>query len=317
MPTGRVFAKLGLCVLSNGIVADTFATLVDPETYFDPWNIQIHRITAAMVRGQPSFPRVAGGLRYFVASAVVASHTAFDRLAVERVHSKYNITSPSWRWLDTARVARRAWKEFAGSGYGLAEVAAYCGIEFRHHDALEDAKAPGLVLVRAMHDTGLDVTAWLQREQHPIDPGSVQVSRDGNQEGALAGEVVVFTSSLVITRGEAATRAAKLGCDVRNTVTSKTTILVVGQQDLARLGGCEKSAKQRKAEELVSDGVAIAILGEDDFMHLGDLRVDKPPYLPYSHARVSETSLWSVGTHASGTSRARAAGQALPLSRRN
>jgi DNA polymerase III subunit epsilon len=161
--------QIGAVRVENGVVTDTFATLVDPETYFDPWNIQIHGVTAAMVRGQPSFPRVAGGLSDFVASAVVASHTAFDRLAVERVHSKYNIVPPDWCWLDTARVARRAWKEFAGSGYGLAEVAAYCGIEFRHHDALEDAKAAGLVLVRAMLDTGLDVTAWVQRAQQPID----------------------------------------------------------------------------------------------------------------------------------------------------
>lgn len=263
--------QIGAVRVENGIVTDTFATLVDPETYFDPWNIQIHGITAAMVRGQPSFPRIASGLSDFVASAVVASHTAFDRLAVERVHSKYNITSPRWCWLDTARVTRRAWKQFADSGYGLADVAAYCGIEFRHHDALEDAKAAGQVLVRAMHDTGLDVTAWVQRAQQPVDPSRVRVSRDGNPEGALAGEVVVFTGSLAIRRGEAATRAAKLGCDVRNAVTSKTTILVVGQQDLAKLGGYEKSSKQRKAEELISEGAAITILGEDDFMHLGDL----------------------------------------------
>jgi DNA polymerase-3 subunit epsilon len=263
--------QIGAVRVENGIVTDAFATLVDPETYFDPWNIQIHGITAAMVRGQPSFPRIASGLSDFVASAVVASHTAFDRLAVERVYSKYNITSPRWCWLDTARVTRRAWKELADSGYGLADVAAHCGIEFRHHDALEDAKAAGQVLVRAMHDTGLDVAAWVQRTQQPIDSGSVRISREGNSEGALAGEVVVFTGSLAIRRGEAATRAAKLGCDVRNAVTSKTTILVVGQQDLAKLGGYEKSSKQRKAEELISDGAAITILGEDDFMHLGEL----------------------------------------------
>jgi DNA polymerase-3 subunit epsilon len=59
---------------------------------------------------------------------------------------------------------------------------------------------------------------------------------------------------------------------VRNAVTGKTTVLVVGQQDLARLGGYEKSSKQRKAEEPISGGAAITILGEDDFMHLGELR---------------------------------------------
>lgn len=133
-------------------------------------------------------------------------------------------------------------------------------------------KAAGEVLVRTIHDTGLDVTAWVQWAQQPIDPSSVRISRDGNPEGALAGEVVLFTGSLAIPRGKAATRAAAMGCDVRNAVTSRTTILVVGQQGLAELGGYEKSSKQRKAEELISDGAAITILGEDDFMHLGDLR---------------------------------------------
>ena len=42
---------IGAVRIENGIVADTFATLVDPETYFDQWNTQIHGITAAMVRG--------------------------------------------------------------------------------------------------------------------------------------------------------------------------------------------------------------------------------------------------------------------------
>jgi DNA polymerase-3 subunit epsilon len=264
--------QIGAVRVEDGIVVDTFVTLVDPETYFDPWNVQIHGIAAATVRGQPSFPGLVTRLSDFVASTVVASHTAFDRLAVERAHAKYNIAPPCWCWLDTARVARRAWKDLAQSGYGLTNVAAYCGIEFRHHDALEDARAAGQVLLRAMHDTGLDVAAWVQRAQQPIDPGTARMSRDGNPEGVLAGEVVVFTGSLSVPRAEAVARAAALGCDVRDAVTSKTTVLLVGQQDLAKLGGHEKSSKHRKAEELISGGAAITILGEDDFVRLGELR---------------------------------------------
>jgi len=48
-------------------------------------------------------------------------------------------------WLDTARVARRTWDAVARKGYGLANLASMLGIEFKHHDALEDAKATGLV----------------------------------------------------------------------------------------------------------------------------------------------------------------------------
>jgi DNA polymerase-3 subunit epsilon len=270
-PDHSSICQIGAVRVENGVLADTLATLVDPETYFDPWNVEIHGITAATVRGQPRFPEVAARLSDFVGASMVASHTAFDRLAVERAHAKYGLKRPPWSWLDTARVARRAWKQFAESGYGLASVAAHCGIQFRHHDALEDAKAAAQVLLRAMDESGLDIAAWLQRVRQPIDPAKSRVSQDGNPEGSLAGEVIVFTGALSLPRAEVAARAAALGCDVRNSVTSKTTMLVVGQQDLAKLGGYSKSSKQRKAEELISQGAAIAVLGEEDFMRLGDL----------------------------------------------
>ena len=73
-------------------------------------------------------------------------------------------------WLDSARVARRTWEECAWSGYGLANVCKIIGYEFKHHDALEDAKASGQVLLSAIAKTDLDLEAWLKRVGQPIDP---------------------------------------------------------------------------------------------------------------------------------------------------
>ena len=66
-------------------------------------------------------------------------------------------------------------------------------------------------------------------------------------------------------RRTAANLAASAGCDVATSIGKQTTILVVGDQDLRRLAGPERSAKQRQAEELISKGQAIRILGESDF----------------------------------------------------
>jgi DNA polymerase-3 subunit epsilon len=49
-------------------------------------------------------------------------------------------------------------------------------------------------------------------------------------------------------------------------ITKKTTILVVGDQDLRFTRGHEKSSKHRKAEALITSGAAIRIVGESDFM---------------------------------------------------
>jgi DNA polymerase-3 subunit epsilon len=147
------------------------------------------------------------------------------------------------------------------------------GYKFKHHDALEDAKAAAHVLLAAIHESGLDVAAWLKRVRHPIDPshGSPSgpaIRRDGNPEGALYGEVLVFTGALEIRRCEAADLAAAMGCQVDSGVTKKTTLLVVGDQDVKKLAGHEKSSKRRKAEELIAKGASIRILKESDFREL-------------------------------------------------
>lgn len=273
-PDHSSICQVGAVRVEDGTIMDSWTTLVDPETGFDPWNSQIHGITPSMVRGQPRFPDVIARLHEFVGSRIVASHTTFDRVAIDRAHDRYQLVSPGWSWLDTARVSRRAWPQFAGSGYGLASVAAHCGIQFRHHDAGEDAKAAALVLLRAIDESGLDIPGWLARVRQPIDPQRSRVSQEGSPEGPLAGEVVVFTGALSIPRAEAATRAAQLGCDVRDSVSTKITMLVVGQQDLDKLGGYTKSSKQRKAETLVLQGAAISILSEADFMRITESRTD-------------------------------------------
>ena len=66
--------------------------------------------------------------------------------------------------------------------------------------------------------------------------------------------------------------AAKVGCNVANSVNKKTTMLVVGTQDKSKLNGYEKSSKHRKAEALIEKGVGIEILSEGDFSELTALK---------------------------------------------
>src|SRR5690606_39279880 len=94
-------------------------------------------------------------------------------------------------WLDSARVALSVRAVCARRGYGLANVCRLIGYEFQHHNALEDAKAAGHIMLAAMERTGLDLDGWLTRVKQPIDPSSgssgAAVQRDGNPEGKLEG----------------------------------------------------------------------------------------------------------------------------------
>lgn len=77
-----------------------------------------------------------------------------------------------------------------------------------------------------------------------------------------------------IRRKDAADLAAQVGCNVESGVTKRTTILVVGDQDVTKLAGKEKSSKHRKAERLIAKGRQIRILRESDFKELVDQAED-------------------------------------------
>jgi len=249
-----------------GLLTEEWKSYIDPEDYFDDINISIHGIDESTVRGAPVFAQVSQQLHGF---------PHFDRVAIQRALEKYHIRNPICVWLDSARVARRAWKEFAWGGYGLHNVCATLGYEFEHHDALEDAKAAGHILLAAMARSGLGIEEWIKRVKQPIDrekaSSGAAIRRDGNPEGPLFGELLVFTGALERPRREAADIAAQIGCRVASGVTKETTLLVVGDQDIKRLAGHKKSSKHRKTEKLIAEGHPIRIPRESDFKELSAL----------------------------------------------
>jgi DNA polymerase III subunit epsilon len=264
--------QIGIACYNQQLLSEEWKSYIDPEDYFDPINISIHGIDESTVKGSPKLSDVANIIYRYLDDHVSVCHTHFDRIAIGQAFDKYEIRHPNCTWLDSARVTRRAWKEFAWCGYGLGNVCSFLGYNFSPHDALEDAKAAAYILITAINQTGLDIEGWLQRVEQRIDSARSNypksVKRDGNPEGYLYGEVLVFTGALDIHRHEAADMAAKIGCQVSSGVTNDTTILVVGNQDIKHLAGHVKSSKHRKAESLILKGQKIRILQESDFKRL-------------------------------------------------
>lgn len=267
--------QIGVVQFKDGAVTHRWRSLVDPEDYFDSVNVSIHGIDESHVVGAPRFAEIHEALRTYLGSSVVTCHTMFDRTSLHAAHKKHDLAMPEVTWLDTARVVRRTWSECSRSGYGLKPVAAMLGIEFQHHDAEEDARASGEILLHAISETGLSVEEWVVRVTRPIGSsgtsssgGSERITREGNSEGPLWGEVAVFTGALSMPRREAADIASEAGCEVASGITKKTTLLVVGDQDVARLAGHSKSAKHRKAESNIAGGQPIRILRESDLRSL-------------------------------------------------
>lgn len=260
--------QVGIAVFANGLFRESWSSLVNPEDYFDAYNVAIHGIEENMVANAPRWIEMHERLKRGYSHQIVASHTPFDRTAVQRACLRATASPFECRWLDTARVVRRTWPAFSRSGYGLANVASHLGIGFKHHDAEEDARAAGEVLLRAIQETGVSADDWCTLALRANSPSSASEAREANPDGQLYGNVVVFTGALSIPRQEAATAAAEAGCEVAANVTKHTTLLMVGDQDIRKLAGSSKSSKHRKAEELMAKGQSIRIVGESDFGQL-------------------------------------------------
>lgn len=262
--------QIGLVHFKDGSLQEEWKTYVDPEDFFDEINVSIHGIDETTVKGAPIFRDISNRICSYLDNRIAVCHTHFDRVALNKACERYSLRMPTCTWLDSARVTRRTWDQCAYRGYGLGNVCAILGYQFAQHDALEDAKAAAFVHRAAIEKTGMDLQAWLHRVEKPIGfpDQSYKISQDGNPDGAFYGETLVFTGALQIPRRMAADMAAKIGCTVADGVNKKTTMLVVGDQDVKKLAGHEKSSKHRKVEKLIAEGSQIRILRESDFKEL-------------------------------------------------
>ena len=155
--------QIGLAAFKDGVLIREWASLINPEEEFHFSNIRIHGLTATDVAGAPTLPEVAGTLRNWLNQQVVVCHTMFDQQALTKGFTKYRLPRLDCHWLDSCRVARKTWD--SPDGYGLKAICGLIGHTFQHHDALEDAKAAGALMLAAGRKTGLAPATWLKNEK--------------------------------------------------------------------------------------------------------------------------------------------------------
>lgn len=155
--------QIGIVTIRHGIIKGQTSFLVDPEAQFNDFNVRLHGIGQDTVRAAETLPQLERMLRRLLERTVLVSHTGFDRIAMDGAMERYDLRPLRARWLDSAMVARRAWPQKYRRHWNLAAIAGDLGIAFRHHDAAEDARVAGEIVLRASRHTGLDIDGWLRR----------------------------------------------------------------------------------------------------------------------------------------------------------
>lgn len=247
--------QIGIVGFRGGAVSFEYETLVDPRDHFSGFNTRIHGITAQHVAGRPCFADVHDIVHSHLAGRTTVAQSYFDKGALAgacRVHDRRVIETT---WLDSVRVAKRVWPELAS--HKLNVVARHLGIPLKHHDALSDARAAGMIVVKAIEHTGMSLAEWLLPTSRPRPATAPPPAADG----PLRGERVAILGQ---TRdGLLAQRIAGLGGRVVSSVGTITTMLVVVGDE--PFGYVRYDAQFRKAEDMRRSGAAVQIVSDQLF----------------------------------------------------
>ena len=159
--------QIGIVHVRDGAIKGQLSVLVNPEAEFSDYNVRLHGIGHNTVKDSQALPGLEARLRRLLEGTVLVSHTGFDRRAMDGAMERYGLRPLRAIWLDSAVIARRAWPHRYRRKWSLALIAGELGIPFRHHDAAEDARAAGEIVLRACRCTETDIDWWLRQVQRP------------------------------------------------------------------------------------------------------------------------------------------------------
>lgn len=156
-------------------------------------------------------------------------------------------------------MAKRAWPELPS--HRLNALTRFLGVLHKHHDALSDARAAGMVIVRAIEHTGIELQSWLT----PANPADGPAPKPSSF-GPLKGERIAVLGAR--RNGLLALFLSEAGARIVASVGTTTTMLVISnEQPFGQF--VSASPAYRRAEVLRRDGQPIEIVGEDELrMHL-------------------------------------------------
>ena len=153
--------SVGVVMVRNGQVADSYYSLIQPEPNFYSYFCQrVHGLSQQDTDKAPVFPKVWQLLeerlekvflsdqlafenrRDLIASIPFVAHNArFDEGCLKAVFRVYQMDYPDYRFYDTLAASRRQFR-LSLPNHQLQTVAAACGYNLqRHHHALADAEA--------------------------------------------------------------------------------------------------------------------------------------------------------------------------------
>lgn len=138
--------EIGAVRIVNGVIVESFQTLIDPEVKLSQKIIELTGITDEMLVGKPKIHEVYPDFIKFLGNSVFVAHNAdFDYRFLRNAGKDLGYYLEN-DYLDTLVISRKLLPSLPN--HKLNTVCGYFNIEFRHHRALSDAFATAEALIK-------------------------------------------------------------------------------------------------------------------------------------------------------------------------
>ena len=143
--------SVGVVVVRDGHVADTFYSLIQPEpNYYNYWCQRVHGLSRDDTDTAPLFPDVWARIAPKIQGLPLVAHNkAFDESCLKAVFRCYQMDYPDYPFFCTLQASRRKFKQLRS--HKLDVVAEACGYVMKnHHHALADAAACAAIALKIL-----------------------------------------------------------------------------------------------------------------------------------------------------------------------
>ena len=153
-------SAIGISVIEEGIITEEYYTLVNPETVFDYFNVQLTGISPQTVKDAPAFPEVWKKIEPVLSGGILVAHNAvFDMGVLKKCLNHYDIPWKKYaKYLCTVQMGRRV---LPGMSHKLNVLSDYYGIPLDHHVASSDASACAKIFLKYI-ESGADPKQFIR-----------------------------------------------------------------------------------------------------------------------------------------------------------
>ncbi|MCR5145153.1 MAG: 3'-5' exoribonuclease [Lachnospiraceae bacterium] len=271
--------EIGLIRVRDDVIVERFSQLLHPRDEVSDFITELTGITNEMLEGMPSIIDVKEKVLAFIGDDIVLGHnTSFDiRFLNEGFKTKIDNL-----YMDTMQFSRKVYPEL--KHHRLSDMTKYLGLSNNEHRALADCistKELYDAVKKTMAEKNLEIhDLWRNckgRTVKGIDIKTIMAdSCEIDTDGFFYNKHVVFTGKLEkMVRQEAMQIVVNMGAVLDNSVTKKTNLLILGDNDYNSILLGEKSNKHKKAEQLILDGNDLEIIDERTFYDILAAELEK------------------------------------------